>query len=97
MEKVYVIKDENHTWGMVRNKREVAPFIIYTGVLSITDSMDNDYDLIDLLECDDCEDDVIAHLENMSFHLQKIIFSQFYIYIEEEEIWSEEEYLHNRD
>ena len=96
MSTVYIIKDDSHTWGIVKNKKEVAPFIIFANVLGIDDGVDNPFSIVDLLECDSDEETVVAALENLSFELQKIIFEKFGIYIIEEEVWSYAEYLHNR-
>lgn len=97
MSTVYIIRDDScHTWGIVQNKREVAPFIIFTGVLGIDDGVDNPFSIVDLLECDFDEETVVANLENLSFELQKMIFEKFGISIIEEEMWSYENYLHDR-
>lgn len=96
MSTVYIIKDDNNTWGIVKNKKEVAPFIIFTGVLITDDGVDNPFSIADLLECESDEETVVAALENLSFELQKIIFEKFGIYVIEEEVWSYAEYLHNR-
>lgn len=97
MSTVYIIRDDScHTWGVVENKREVAPFIILTGVLNIYDSADNDFDIADLLECWHDEQEVIEYLKNTSFQMQKIIFEKFGIFITEEKVWSYENYLHDR-
>ena len=95
MSTVYIIKDENHFWGIVENIADIAPFIISKNILSITDSQDNDFDLIDLLNCDDTEEDVVTHLNKLTYPLQKLIFEQFGISIIEEKIWHYSEYLHN--
>lgn len=96
MSTVYIINDGVNTWGIVENKREVAPFIIFTEVLGIDDGVDNPFSIVDLLKCDCKKEIVVANLENLSFELQKIIFEKFGIFIIEEEVWSYEEYLHNK-
>ena len=96
MSTIYIINDGINTWGIVENKREVAPFIIFTEVLEIDDRVDNPFSIVDLLKCDCKKENVVANLENLSFELQKIIFEKFGIFIIEEEVWSYEEYLHNK-
>ena len=96
MKKIYIIRDDVHTWGCVTNKQSVAPYIILTGVLSIDDSADRDYDIVDLLECERDKEVVVEYLHNFSFPLQKIIFEQFGLFIEEEDIWDYEEYMYNK-
>ena len=97
MNTVYVIKDDDgYTWGIVENKRDVAPFIIFSEVLGIEDGRDNPFSIVDLLECDCNKENVVANLEMLSFELQKIIFEKFGISIIEEEVWSYREYLHNK-
>lgn len=96
MNTVYVIKDDDgYTWGIVENKRDVAPFIIFTEVLGIEDGKDNPFSIVDLLECDCNKENVVDNLDMLSFELQKIIFEKFCISIIEEEVWSYREYLHN--
>ena len=97
MSKIYIIKDINGTtWGCVEKIGDIVPFIFFTNVLSINDGADNDYDIVELLECDRSEEDVVAHLSNFSYPLQQIILNQFGIEIVEENVWNYEEYLHNK-
>lgn len=98
MSKVYIIKNNNGiTCGCVERARDIAPFVFFTNVLSIDDSsLDYDYDIVDLLECDRSKEDVVAHLSNFSYTLQQIVLNQFGIEIIEEDIWNYEEYLHNK-
>ena len=97
MSTIYIINDGINIWGIVKNKREVAPFIIFTEVLGIDNRVDNPFSIVDLLKCDCKKEIVVANLENLSFELQKIIFEKFGIFIIEEEVWSYEEYLHNKN
>lgn len=96
MSEIYIIRDECRNWGVVQNKRDVAPFIIFTGVLGIDDSVNNEFSLVDLLQCDFNAQTVVDHLQMLSFQLQKMIFENFGIFIEEEEIWDYTEYKHNK-
>lgn len=99
MSKVYIIKDNNGIiYGCVERARDIAPFVFFTDFLSINASnLDYDYDIVDLLECDRSKEDVVAHLSNFSYTLQKIMLNQFGIEIIEEDIWNYEEYLHNKE
>lgn len=97
MSKIYIIKDNNGiTWGCVEKIRDIVPFIFFTNVLSINDSVDNEYDIVDLLECGRSEESVVARLSSFSYALQQIVLNQFGIEIVEEDIWSYEEYLHSK-
>ena len=98
MSTVYIIKnyEENYIYGIVENKKEIAPFIIFTGVIDIFADSINGFNITQLLKCEYKQAKVVEYLENMSFELQKIIFENFNISIVEEEVWSYKEYLHNR-
>lgn len=96
MSKIYIIKDEYCNWGVVQSKKDVAPFIIFTGVLGIGDNLDNDFSIVDLLQCDFDERTVVDHLQMLSFQMQQMIFEKFGILIKEEEIWNYAEYKHNK-
>lgn len=95
---VYIIKnyEEDYIYGIVENKEEIAPFIIFNEIIDIYADVVNGFNITQLLKCEYKQARVVECLKNMSFELQKIIFENFNISIVEEEIWNYKEYLHNR-
>jgi len=98
MSNVYMIKDENHSWGCVEYKRDIAPFIILAGVIGIDDSFDGPCSLIDYLGLAPTatKEEVLKHFERLAEPLQELILSQFGITIELVHVWSYQEYKHNK-
>lgn len=98
MSYAYIIKDENHTWGCVENSKDVAPFVILTGVLGIDDSGMGQYSLIDYLGLTPTasKEEVWTHFKELSEPLQELILDQLGIYTEKVHLWNYAEYKHNK-
>jgi hypothetical protein len=97
MSKVYIIKDENHTLGSILNETELAPFIVFNDIIKY--KCGDWYCLCDHLNLDPdyaTKEEVCAELENLAISTQKLIFERFCIYVNELDIWSYEEYRHNK-
>lgn len=93
MSKVYIIKDENHILGSILNERELAPFIVFNDIIEDWCCL---CDHLNLYPDDATKEEVCAELENLAIPTQKLIFERFCIYVNELDIWSYEEYRHNK-
>lgn len=82
--------------GVVENKKDILPYLLFEGHLDIQDlCYNNECDIHKMLECEPTINAIIQKAETLPYIKLLIILNHFGFRVDEEKIWSYTEYKHN--